>query len=77
VDAAMKNEKNIENAENELRERKIIEFLKSNLPLEITELDSTTFMASITKDTKKEDKEAQEEKSNEIMENNTENQNNE
>lgn len=73
----MKNEKNIENAENELRERKIIEFLKSNLPLEITELDSTTFMASITKDTKKEDKEAQEEKSNEIMENNTENQNNE
>lgn len=77
MDAAMKNEKNIENAENELRERKIIEFLKSNLPLEITELDSTTFMASITKDTKKEDKEAQEEKSNEIMENNTENQNNE
>lgn len=61
MDAAMKNEKNIENAENELRERKIIEFLKSNLPLEITELDSTTFMASITKDTK-EDKEAQEEK---------------
>jgi hypothetical protein len=76
VDEAMKNEKDLERAKNELTDVKLIDFLKSNLPLEVIEIDTITYIDSLSP--KQEDKalEEQAEEKTEIMDNNTENQKN-
>ncbi|HQN98201.1 MAG TPA: hypothetical protein PKU86_02000, partial [Bacteroidales bacterium] len=76
VDEAMQNEKDLERAKNELTDVKLIDFLKSNLPLEVIEIDTITYIDSLSP--KQEDKalEEQAEEKTEIMDNNTENQKN-